>query len=177
MWNVWVREHVSFFYAYLLTKCLSIFSSSSFFSSWYWQVKWKMSKRNERLRFNLYSMLKKLAIADIDAGGSGKLNTSINILLVQVFRIVRSYMLFMHFVDITHLSSEDWWWWWYLPLPLSVISHTIDELLLISFLCWLVFYLELYINLFSISNNDLNLYFECISLVLYSEHCPLTSCL
>jgi hypothetical protein len=87
MLNVWVREHVSFFYAYLLAKYLTIFFLSCFR---YWQVKWKMSKRNERMRFNLYLTLEKLGIADIHAGGSGKLNTWINILLVQVFRIVGS---------------------------------------------------------------------------------------
>lgn len=95
IWNVWLRENVSFLSAYLLTKCLNIvFFSFLLFFPCHEQVKWKMSQRNERMHFNLCLKLKKLGIADINAGGSGKLSTWINILLAQVLRIVRSFVYF-----------------------------------------------------------------------------------
>jgi hypothetical protein len=158
-----VREHVSFFSAYLLTKCLSIYIYSLLlFAIDKSSRKW-VKETNECVSI-YFLTLKKLGIADIDAGGSGKLNSWINILLVQVFRMVRSFVriLFKNFVDITHLSSEDWWWWWwwwYLPLPSSVISHTINELLLISDSLWFVFYLELSSSLLFISKKLDSIYF------------------
>jgi len=47
-----------------------------------------MSQRNERMRFNLFFNVKEVRFCrHMNAGGSGKLNTSINILLVRVLRM------------------------------------------------------------------------------------------